>query len=257
MQARTDHLGIGVFESFLLRVSAPGQFDVIALDRHIGRLQHSAGALGLSWPSASEIKTALLEQLRHSNPDHIGAFIGRCVLRVGEFSVSVEPWRATLDSTAGIAAALHRAQRPLPQHKSCSAIVSHLARDEANRRGFAEALLVDDSGFVREGAWSNFFILQQDRTLITPAQRILPGITRQIVLELASQLTLKIEQRDVGVPELFSNNAEVFITQATHGVVPVVTIEQQSVGLGGAGPITRSLQQMYRDYPTEALKVVA
>ena len=248
-----DHLGIGVFESFILSACAPKHRKVIALDRHIARLTASAAALGLSAPSSVEIKAAILERLARCHEASSQRLLARCILRESGLSVSIEPWSPTLDANAGTGAALYRGERVVPQHKSCSAIISHLARQEANRRGYGEALLVDRAGFVREGAWSNFFILRHDQVLITPAQQILPGITRQLVLEFAAQIGLKVEHYEITVPLLFSESSEIFITHATNGIVPLVRIEALPIGSSKVGRITRTLQAMYRDYSAAKL----
>lgn len=245
MTGQTEHLGIGVFESFLLRIGQDSRPSVIALDRHITRLQKATVALSLPQLSCEDFKRALLDKLDFSVAKQGELYRGRVIVRPGGHTASLEAWSATLNCVDGIRVALYRGERALPQYKSCSALLSHQARVEANKRGYAEALLIDRSGFVREGAWSNLFIVNKQNTLITPSDRILDGITRSLILEFAADLGIKCELREISIAEIFNAENEVFITQATNGVVGVIEIEGLKIGRGSVGEITALLRQKY------------
>lgn len=243
MAGNLDHLGIGVFETFLLRFDAAGAVGVIGLDRHIARMLQSAQELGLPDFSVQDVRERLRESVRQYKRVAEEVCRGRLILRPSGLEVRIEPWQLNSVWADGVPVALFRAERSLPQHKSCSALISHVARTKALQRGFEEALLVDASGDVREGAWSNFFIIRNDSLVITPQHKILPGVTRAIVLEILQKLEIRVEQRSVLVPELFDPSNQLFITQATTGLTAVNKVE--SVTQPSRGQLLPLLQKNY------------
>lgn len=147
----------------------------------------------------------------------------------------------------GIAAATVPRVRELPEVKAVSYLAASLARREAQRRGAAEALLVDPDGAVREGSYSNVFVVL-DGELVTPpvSTGILPGVTRAVVLELAATLGLHCAERSVAADEL-QRADEVLLTATTREVVPVTSIDGRTLGDGRPGAMARRLLAAYRD----------
>jgi D-alanine transaminase len=115
-----------------------------------------------------------------------------------------------------------------------------LAREEARKAGVFEAILVKD-GLVTEGSLSNVMAVQ-DRTVITAPEgpRILSGVTRTVVLELARKEEIPVEERFLSLDSLYGAD-EVFLTGTTLEVLGVVRIDGNTIGSGRPGPITKTL----------------
>jgi D-alanine transaminase len=129
--------------------------------------------------------------------------------------------------------------------KSIALLPNVLALERAHRAGADEALLVRD-GFISEGASSNFFLVRQG-ILVTPVAdwRILPGVTRAFVLQLAREGGIPAEERDIPGEEL-TQAEEAFITSTFREILPVTSIDGRPVGNGLPGPLTRSLYAAYQ-----------
>jgi D-alanine transaminase len=124
-----------------------------------------------------------------------------------------------------------------------------LAREQAKEQGAREAWFVDGEGFITEGSASNAWIVTHDRKLVTrPAHLgILRGVTRTVVLEVAAEEGLAVEERPFAVAEALSA-AESFITAASQLVMPVIKIDGKTVGDGKPGPIVRALRARFHEF---------
>jgi branched-chain amino acid aminotransferase len=138
----------------------------------------------------------------------------------------------------GVKAITRITERPITGAKSINYIPATMALEAARRQGAIEALYVTRDGRVQEGTTSNLFIFT-GQTLVTPGQEILPGITRRVILELAAPL-FPVQIRDIKTEELF-RASEVFITGTNKGLVPVVQIDDHTIGTGRPGENTRKL----------------
>lgn len=134
-----------------------------------------------------------------------------------------------------------------PQIKSLNYLPSLMALRFAREAGYEEALLLNGHRRVLEAATGNVFAIEGN-VLRTPSSRlgILPGITRDTVLRLAPEVGLQVDEvlgelRDVVLAD------EVFVTSAVREVVPVVGVDQSTIGAGVPGPWTRRLQERYRE----------
>jgi len=118
-----------------------------------------------------------------------------------------------------------------------------LAKIQANNAGVDDALMLDVHGFVSETNATNFFIVRNG-VLITPhADACLPGITRQIVMEIAPQLGIKLEERNVSLAEVYSA-CEAFTTGTMGALVPVSEIDGRAM-TEAVGTVTQRLQEQY------------
>jgi len=129
--------------------------------------------------------------------------------------------------------------------KSTSLLANVLACEEARRQGFDEAVL-EDNGIVTEGARTSAFIVRGGSVVTHPLGSILPGITRNFVLELCEEARIPVEQRPFTVDELLKAD-EVFLTDSVCEVTPIIKVGSQAIGDGKAGPVTRALAQRYTD----------
>ena len=145
--------------------------------------------------------------------------------------------------------------------KAVSLLANVLLRQQAVEAGCAEAIMLRD-GFLTEGAASNIFAVK-DGVILTPPQdgRILPGITYDVVLELAARHGAAHEIRPVTEAELRSAD-ELWMTSSTKEVLAIVTLDGRPVGRsddpahppGRPGPVTRHMHDWYRTFRDEVMR---
>jgi len=254
IEDRGFQFGDGVYE--VIRTYGGRPFN---LDAHLARLNRSAEAIGLRQPYA-------LEQWRDSIAEG---------LRLAAFSES----KIYVQITRGVAPRDHayapqleptvvmtiRELHPLPAAvqaagveamtvddvrwgrcdiKSINLLPNVLARQQAKQAGVFEAILVKN-GEVTEGSVSNVIIVEH-RTLITAPQgpRILSGVTREVVLALARQEGLDVQERYPSQAQLYAAS-EAFLTGTTVEVLGVVRIDGKPIGRGEPGPVTLSLAKRF------------
>ena len=124
--------------------------------------------------------------------------------------------------------------------KSVNLLANVLAREEARRAGVFEAILVRD-GLVMEGAVSNVMAVQEGVLVTAPeSPRILSGVTRTVVLQLAREEEVVVEERFMSIDSLYRAD-EVFLTGTTLEVLGVVQIDEKVIGTGRPGPVTQAL----------------
>lgn len=131
--------------------------------------------------------------------------------------------------------------------KAITLLANLLARQEAIDENAAEAIVIRD-GLALEGAASNLFIVV-DGVLITPpkSQFLLPGITRDLILELAEKHQLPYREADIPVEQL-QHASEIWITSSTKEIRPVIELDHKPVSAGVAGPVWQQLYAIYHDY---------
>ncbi len=133
--------------------------------------------------------------------------------------------------------------------KSLSNSENKTLRADAHAAGHFEGVFVSSEGQVYEGAFSNLFIVRNGRLQTPGTDLVLPGITRQVVLEIADDDALDINDGEFTVPELVQAD-EAFITSAIIGIVPIDEIEHNgvvhSVGNNESRTITSRLSRLYR-----------
>lgn len=242
-----------------------------AFERHLRRLRRSAGRIAIELPvSDAEFRARLDAVLaRAQNPE---SYIRWIVSRgVGDISYNFdrvkgptvvivarehEPLSPAYYAT-GIQVALVAVRRNAPQAldpaiKSCNLLNNVLAIREAQSRGSLEAVMLNAQGEVAEGAGSNVFVVKGGQTFTPPLDAgILPGITREILLELGSVLGLPVSERRLSVADLFEAD-EVFMTSSLKEVAPVRAIDTHVVADGRPGPLTLQWLAAYREYVMRA-----
>jgi branched-chain amino acid aminotransferase len=140
---------------------------------------------------------------------------------------------------------------PLSNHKSLSYLAYLMAREEARGRKASEAILLNTTGEITEGATSNIFLIINGEVFTPPEKApLLPGITRKVVIEILPRLNLSC--RICSIPEQKLKEAEeVFITNSLMEVMPVTSVDDRKVGDGTPGPITNSIARAYRELVEE------
>ena len=257
------HYGSGVFEGIRAYETDKGSA-VFRLTDHLKRLHNSARLLYMELPYT-------LEELRAACFELIGANgLPECYLRpiafygYGELGVAamgnpVEvvimswPWGAYLGEEGlktGIRAKISSWQRIGPNvipHTSKATGVylnSMLAVTEANRAGYDEAILLTGDGFIADGSGENVFVVK-DGAIFTPdlSTSILPGITRNTVIQIAQDLGYTVIEKNLIRSDLFIAD-EVFMTGTAAEVTPLRSIDDVEIGVG---PITLEIQEAYLD----------
>jgi D-alanine transaminase len=135
--------------------------------------------------------------------------------------------------------------------KAITLLANILLRQDAVDQGAAEAILVRD-GQVLEGAASNILIVSGGKIITPPkSHTILPGITRDLVLELAHSLNIPTEERHLDVAEL-KNAEEIWVTSSTREILAIVELDGKPISGGGPGKVWKTLQSAYQDYKQAA-----
>ncbi len=137
--------------------------------------------------------------------------------------------------------------------KVVSLLANVLARQHAVEQDCAEALLIRD-GFMKEGAASNIFIVK-DGVLIAPPKThlMLPGITYDVILELAEQHQQPLVVREISEAELRAAD-EVWMTSSTKEILAITTLDGKPVGTGTPGPYAAQMWQWYQDFKNTVMR---
>ncbi|MFA5865017.1 MAG: aminotransferase class IV [Phycisphaerae bacterium] len=135
---------------------------------------------------------------------------------------------------------------PIARHKTICFLPRLLSLRTAQRVNLADAIWFTDDGNLAEGSTSNIFLFKDDK-LLTPSLDlpIMPGITRKVVLEIARDLQIPVEEGKFSLNDVLAA-PEIFLTNTIMEILPVVVIEKHLVGSGKAGPVTRTFLQKYR-----------
>jgi branched-chain amino acid aminotransferase len=250
--------GDGVFET--LRAY---RGHVFRLEQHLQRMQKGLQILEIEsrWV-ANDIERAIYEIIKLNN-------LSDASLRISAFRgdgegpepskglkasilISAKPFNnyRTEDYETGLHAYLVSMRRnsysPLSRIKSLNYLDNILSRLEARKHNAQEALLLNTLGWVAEGATSNIFIIKE-KMLITPPVNtgILPGITRDAVLEIAKDIDLQTQEEAFSPEELVCAD-ESFLTNSLMEIMPLVMLNERKIGSGTPGPLTAELFQQYR-----------
>jgi len=257
------HYGSGVFEGIRAYDTDKGSA-VFRLTDHLRRFDNSARLLHMELPHS-------IEELRAACHELIGVNgLPECYLRpiaffgYGELGVSALgnpidvaimswPWGAYLGEeglTKGISAKISSWQRigpnVIPHVAKATGVYlnSMLAVTEANRAGYDEAILLTAEGLVADGSGENVFIVK-DGELYTPdlSTSILPGITRDTVIQIAQDLGYQVHETSLIRSDLYLAD-EAFMTGTAAEVTPLRSVDDVEIGVG---PITLEIQQAYLD----------
>ncbi len=229
--------------------------------RHMARLARSLGELRIDMPMSPAALSVVLRETVARNRVHNGLVYLQVTRGVAPRDHAFPPagTRPAITVTArgydlaareqvageGIAVITVRENRwPRVDIKSVSLLPNVLAKQAAREQGAKEAWFVDKEGFVTEGSSSNAWIVTRDSRLVTRQadNLILRGITRTVVLDVAREHGLTIEERAFTVAEA-QEAREAFVTSATQIVTPVVRIDGRPVGNGAPGLVATALRR--------------
>jgi branched-chain amino acid aminotransferase len=236
---------------------------VFRLDNHLERLLRSAEIIGIRI-DIPEVKNAVSETIKANQLSEARV---RITVSIGEGEMVPNPatcGEATVLVVAGdfhpypedvyqkgfraiVSSTRRNSQSSLSRLKSANFLDSMLARQEARAAGVDEAVCLNDKGLLAEASMSNIFLVT-DGVLKTPGEEngILPGITRQVALELARRLNIKASEQDIKPEEIFQAQ-EVFLTNSLMEIMPLVELDGKQIESGKPGELTQRLMTGYRE----------
>jgi len=257
------HYGSGVFEGIRCYDTQKGPA-VFRLSDHLRRLENSARLLSMPLPfTLEDFRAACLELIQANG-------LPECYLRpicffgYGELGVAARdnpvecvimswPWGTYLGEEglrAGIRAKISSWQRigpnVIPHVAKATGVYlnSMLAVTEANRAGYDEAILLTGEGYVADGSGENIFVVRDGKIATPPiSMSILPGITRETVIDVAGDLGYVVEEKNLIRSDLTVAD-EVFMCGTAAEVTPVRSVDDVEIGVGS---VTLELQKAYLD----------
>lgn len=252
--------GDGLFET--MRVES-GR--IILLEEHVERISGSLRTLGyLSFPSKVTFCEAIANLVLKNGVTH--GYVRLTVVRApADFSTPLQMiqganwWVVAKEAhinrdlyRTGVVVGMSQHQRRnrhsvLSKHKTTSYLENVMAKQEARDRKLFEILLCNTDGYLSEGATTNVFMVSKEGRVLTPKLdgSLLPGVTRRWVLGALSALKIPCEEALI-LPEALNDAKEVFLTNATYGILPVLQMET-STYLVGEPSVSHKLWTHYCD----------
>ena len=254
------HYGSAVFEG-IHSYKADDGTAIFRLDEHIKRLFYSANSLEIKINFTGEqLKNAVKELVKvnmlgdayirplvYYGYGTIGVFPKEIL---GSIAIITIPWKNYYSRDLRIMTSKY--QRHSEKSTVFGAKISGnyansiLAMYEARNKGYDEALMLDNKGFVSEGPAENIFLVKNN-DLITPDSRsALHGITRDSIIKISKDLNIKTFEKQVTLDEL-KNADELFFCGTATEVAPIISIDGKTIGNGKAGKITSKVRDKYSD----------
>jgi branched-chain amino acid aminotransferase len=253
--------GDGIFETL---VAVNGY--LFMLQEHLDRLFRSAKAVKITVPKArEELGNLIVETVRRNNlrDAYVKAIVTRGVgskplLGRGDVAtptlvifavppVSVVSEEKMKTGAKIISSTIKRTHPDSldPRIKSLNYLPNMLIRMEAIQAGADEAISYGFDGNVSEGGAENIWIVK-DGVLMTPSHGVLEGITRSAVAEIGAKLGHKVLFTTFGKYDVYQAD-EVFLCSTAGGIIPVTEVDARRVGNGSPGPVTKAVDQQYRE----------
>jgi branched-chain amino acid aminotransferase len=237
--SQTLHYGYGVFEGIRAYQTIHGT-KIFKANEHYERLKRSCEMMHIALSYSVEELTQLSYQLLDRN-NFANAYLRPLVFAGANMSLTaprqISMMIAAWDwgkyfSNPAVKLCISSFQRPNPKSvkvaaKTCGHYVnSILATSEAKERGFDEALMLDMNGFVAEGPGANFFFEKDGVMYTPPLGNILPGITRQTVIDICHELEIPVQDRYFRPEDLYDADSAFFCGTAAE-ITPIESIEGQ------------------------------
>jgi branched-chain amino acid aminotransferase len=260
----TLHYGCGVFDSMRAYPTSAGPA-VFRLSEHIKRLIDSARILLIDVPfSQAELVEATKETVRVNGLD--ACYIRPIVyLGYGEMglnplscpvqvAIAIWPWGSYLGEEGlrtGVRVKISSWTRhdpnilPPAAKATANYLNSSLAKVEALKAGYDEAILLSPQGYVSEGTGENLFVFRRGRLLTPPPSAgALEGLTQDAVMTIARDLGYEVATENLLRSDLYTAD-EAFLTGTAAEVVPIRSVDDRPVGSGEPGPVTRQVQETF------------
>jgi len=261
----TLHYGTGVFEGIRCYKTDSGSA-VFRLQEHVDRFFNSMHIMQME-PTVTreQVFDAILETVRVNKIDACYirplAYIGYGAMGVFpkenpiDIAIAVWPWGSYLGEEGlknGIRVKISSFSRPhinatmVRSKTSANYANSLLAKREALKDGYDEAMLLDTDGYVAEGSGENVFIVRNGKIKTPPLTAILEGITRDTIIQLAQEHGIHLVEERFTRDELYIAD-EAFFTGTAAEITPIREVDNRMVGSGKPGPITQKLQAAFFD----------
>lgn len=259
------HYGYGVFEGIRAYACSDGRTAIFRLEDHMRRLADSAKLIMMELPYTVEVledatrdlirrnglESCYIRPIVYTGTGGMGLHPGNCNV---DAAIAVWPWGAYLGDdgiTHGVRVRTSSYRRidssimPAAAKTSANYLNSILAKIEATKAGYDEAILLNLHGYVSEGSGENVFVVR-DGVLTTPplSSGCLAGITRASIMRIAADLGYEVREGDLHRSDLYLAD-EVFFTGTAAEVVPIREYDDRKVGSGGPGPVTKKLQETF------------
>lgn len=240
------------------------------LAEHLKRLQHSLDGIKLKNPhSESEWTNILSEIIKRNAPDdqYLYLHVTRGVAKrdhafpdppvpptvfVLSNPLTTPPADLVQNGVTCIAIVDNRWLRC--DIKAIALLPNVLLRQAAIEAGCAESILLRDDAFLTEGSASNIFVVKNGKLLAPPKDNLmLPGITYDIILELAAANGIPHEVRRISKEEVFSAD-ELLLTSSTREVLAITALNGKTIGNGKPGPMFANLYKLYQDFKRDVMR---
>jgi len=243
---RSLFFGEGVFETFRYKSGLPVHYD-----KHMTRLEEGARLICLEMPDAGYIKGLIEGAVRDSGMSDV--YVKLSILSEGsnpfyensqgsQVLILVKEYPKSKDSIkAGVCSFTKNSNSPILKIKSFNYLENIIARREALAKGYDEVLFLNEEGNITEGSAGNIFWYKTG-TLYTPSVDcgLLPGTTREILLDIRDSLGIEIEEGGFSLEELISSELA-FFTNSLMGSVPISQIDNQMIPMNN--PVYTMFQQ--------------
>ena len=260
----TLHYGLGVFEGVRAYETQIGPA-IFRLHDHTDRLYKSAATVNMNIPYSKDLINKAHENVIKVNDLREAYIRPMCFygsegmgLRADNLKVhtmvAAWEWPSYMEPEArekGIKVKLSSYKRQVKNPVSNAKVNGNyvhsiVALNEALDNGFDEALMLDADGYVAEGSGENFFIVKNGVLYSPDLDSCLDGITRRTILDLAEELGINYEIKKLTVEDVLEAD-ESFFSGTAAEVVPINSLDGDSIGSGSRGPITEKLQSTYFD----------
>ncbi len=227
----------------------------LLFDAHLERLEASARHQRIAIDyDRQQLKAALRTMILASDYGDVRFRISVSAARPDSLLITLEPYHPPDDSLVrqGVRCVTSGgAQRQGPSAKTSDWMHIRGKLPDATAPGVYEIILLDKSGFMLEGATSNFYAIA-DGQLYTAGSGILAGISRRILLEVGRDiLPLRLQAPHIDdLPDML----EAFLSSSSRGLIPIVAIDGRSIGNGAVGEYTKRLRQAYQRWVAEHLE---
>ena len=257
--------GTGVFEGIRAYWNEDqGQSYILKLKEHYQRMLRSCKAMeikvSLSLTELCNLTIELVRRNGYKEDVYIRPLAYKSQEKIGlglrgvedDFAIYLAPFGNYLDVSRGIKVCLSKFRRISSQSMPVGAKLtgtyfnSSLAKSDALRRGYVEAITLSHKGNVAEGSGENLFMVKGGKIITPPlSDDILPGITRAALMELArKELGIKVIEKSFKPAALYKAD-ELFFCGTGAQVSPITQVEKKKIGRGKVGTITKELQDLY------------
>jgi len=236
---------------------------LLRLAEHLQRLQNSLDGIRLKNPMSQQqwlevIQTLMQENESQDQSVYLQITRGSASYRDHSFPESIQPTVFIMVNSLhavnveklkqGVCAiTLDDIRWKACNIKATALLANVMLRQQATEKNCAEAILIRE-GIATEGAASNLFMVKNGCIITAPISSfLLPGITRDLIIELALANNMALQERDISENEL-RNADEIWLTSSTKEIMPVIKLDNKSVGTGSYGAVWEKMIILYQDY---------